>query len=167
MNSTAEIRTNTMARTWSVCPFTVEPRGQRTRESLAVGGQRVSVKVSSKDTEGLFAVCEAAVGPGSGIPRQVHRYEDQCFYVLEGELLVELGSRRMLVPAETSVFVPRDVPHAYHNTGGATARVLIVAVPGGLDIFFAEMDAAARSGSDTRPGQVQRLYDKHGLELPR
>jgi len=124
-----------------------------------VAGEQIWIKVSSKDTEGRFTACEVLTEARTGPPRHAHRYEDQWFHVIEGDILFELGGRKVPAPPGTSLFVPRDVPHSYRNLGDRPGRMLLVAVPGGLDIFYAEMDGVP-------PEKSRHICEKHGVDTP-
>ncbi|QTE28944.1 cupin domain-containing protein [Pengzhenrongella sicca] len=66
-----------------------------------------------------------------GPPRHYHLDFDETFTALEGELTMDLGSRRGLVlrPGE-SVRVPRGVPHRYYNSSDRLAVFGFRADPG-------------------------------------
>jgi mannose-6-phosphate isomerase-like protein (cupin superfamily) len=87
----------------------------------------------------------AAGEEGPGL--HVHREHTDAFYVLEGELLFELGANRTPVhaPAGTLVLVPENVVHSFRNESGARATFLNVHAPSG---GFAENLRAARDGRE-------------------
>lgn len=89
------------------------------------------------------------VPPGTGAPPHTHDREDESFYVLSGELLIELEGE----PAPHRVgpggffFGARHRRHAFRNVSDKPARVLILSAPScGLDQMFAELEAATASG---------------------
>jgi hypothetical protein len=60
--------------------------------------------------------------------------------------------------------------HAFKNTGSATARMLIVVTPSGLEKFFAEvgLEARDRSPPPVTPADVERLLavaPRYGIEI--
>ncbi len=124
-------------------PVIVQPGQSRLGKSLSVLGEEIRVKVSSWDTEGRLASCEVLTQPQAGPPKQVHRYEDEWFYILEGQFVFEAGGLSIDAGPGVSVFVPRETPYRYRNAGESPGRFLWVAAPGGLDLFFAEMSSAA------------------------
>ena len=69
-----------------------------------------------------------------------------------GAILYSLGPE--------SVFLPRNLPHAFRSVGGPVTALLIV-TPGGLDSYFAELHAAMRSNAD--PAEVKRIQDAYGI----
>jgi quercetin dioxygenase-like cupin family protein len=68
----------------------------------------------------------------SGPDPHIHREHDDCFYVLEGELLYEVGPDLSPVTAGpgTFVLVPPHVVHTFRNESGSTAFFLNVHAPG-------------------------------------
>ena len=71
-------------------------------------GGRMVVKVRDEDTGGGYSVHDNTIPPGSPGPLpHIHRNHDEAFYVLEGELTVRVGPRRIMAPAGSFVVVPR------------------------------------------------------------
>ena len=65
-----------------------------------------------------------------------------------------------------TVFAPRGSRHTFQNIGTAPGRTVATVVPGGLDIFFEEVEAAAPRGTVPDPAKLIPIFKKHGLELP-
>ena len=65
---------------------------------------------------------------GAGPDTHIHRF-DQYYYVLEGELTVEIATDALAVhPGELAV-IPAGVPHRQYNAGSVTERHLTLLVP--------------------------------------
>ncbi|MER8524613.1 cupin domain-containing protein [Mesorhizobium sp. M0644] len=62
--------------------------------------------------------------------------------MIEGEYEFWLDGQFMVVPAGTSIFLPRGVPHTFRVVSAGPGRNLTILTPGGLEEFFVE--AAAR-----------------------
>jgi quercetin dioxygenase-like cupin family protein len=106
-------------------------------------------KATAAETGGAFSLWEAVVPPGASAPPHTHAREDESFYILSGEMLVELESepapRR--VSAGGFFFGARGRRHAFRNVGDRPARLLILSTPScGLDQMFAALDAATARG---------------------
>src|SRR5947208_11457705 len=67
-------------------PFVREPAAGST---LNVLGVTHIYKATGAETAGSFSLWEAVVPPGAGAPPHTHAREDEAFYVLSGELLIE------------------------------------------------------------------------------
>jgi mannose-6-phosphate isomerase-like protein (cupin superfamily) len=69
------------------------------------------LKASQHSTGGALSVFETTVEGGP--PLHVHDREDECFYVLDGELTVRCGGDAFDAPAGSFVFLPRGRPHRF------------------------------------------------------
>src|SRR5215208_4930908 len=68
----------------------------------------------------------------------LHRDHEEAFYVLEGELTVRVGARKITAPEGSFVVIPRGVVHQPSNPGTEPTRVLLIFSPAGMDHFFEE-----------------------------
>jgi mannose-6-phosphate isomerase-like protein (cupin superfamily) len=115
-----------------------------------------SLKASSRSTGGALSVFETSVGTGP--PLHVHDHEDESLYVLTGELSVRCGDATFNAPAGSFVFLPRGRAHRFSSTGGPV-RLLLIAVPGGIEAYFREISAAV---GDT---EVHRVGERYGIRV--
>jgi uncharacterized cupin superfamily protein len=81
--------------------------------------------------------------PGDDDPPYTHAYEDECSFVLEGELTCYVGGEVAVAPAGSYILKPRGVPHAFYNSGAQTVRIMEVLTPGGFDGYFDEYENIA------------------------
>jgi quercetin dioxygenase-like cupin family protein len=102
----------------------------------------------------------AAVGlhPGGWLAPHVHSFEE-ALYVLDGELLLQLGDRiHRLVTADFAL-IPTGLPHALGNSGPSMVRLLSLNSPQRLDpasgrrdtFFDRPLDMAAMDAAAQRP----------------
>ncbi len=117
-----------------------------------------ALKASRASTDGALTVIESETDGGA--PPHVHSREDEAMYVLKGEVLARVGSDTFRARAGDFIFMPRGVQHAW-DVVGERARVLIVATPGGLELFLDEFHAAP--DRDAR----DEVAARHGLSFPR
>lgn len=110
------------------------------------------LKASRHWTGGALSVFETSIETGP--PLHVHDREDECFYVLDGELSVHCGGDAFDAAAGSFVFLPRGRPHRFWAAGPA-ARLLLIAVPGGIEDYFVEINAAS---SDAERGRIGERY---------
>ena len=102
-------------------------------------GGRMVVKVRDGDTGGSFSVHDNVIPAGSPGPLpHLHRNHEETFYVLEGELTVRVGERRITAPVGSFVVIPRGVVHQPSNPGTEPTRVLLIFSPSGMEHFFEE-----------------------------
>ena len=62
-----------------------------------------------------------------------HDGEDDCFYVLEGELTIHGAGAELSAPAGTFVLAPPGVQHTFSNRTDEVVRILNVHAPAGFD----------------------------------
>lgn len=85
------------------------------------------LKIRDGDTAGAYSVHDNTISPGSPGPRpHIHRRHEETFYVLEGELTVRVGPRKIVAPVGSFVVVSRGVAHQPSNPGTEPTRVLLV-----------------------------------------
>ena len=77
----------------------------------------------------VITMAPNAQGPES----HVHAEEDDCFYILDGELTFELDEGDVTAPAGTFVLVPPGVEHTFRNALDRPTRVLNIHAPAGFD----------------------------------
>lgn len=134
---------------------------------LDVLGTTHIYKATAAETGGAFSLWEAVIPPGGGAPPHTHAHEDESFYVLSGELLVELegdAAPHRVAPGGF-FFGARGRRYAFRNVGDQPAHVLILSTPSvGLDRMFAEMDSVTASGApDFRA--LAALTARYGVAL--
>jgi quercetin dioxygenase-like cupin family protein len=129
------------------------------------GGVGVIIKVTGQSTGGAFAIVEHPVEPGGLVEPHTHSREDECTYVLEGEIGVLIGEQVLSASAGSVVYKPRGLEHAFWNAGAAPARILEVISPAGFERFFTETaDLVAPDGSFDEEGFV-RLAERYGMSF--
>lgn len=139
-------------------PVAVLPGAGRTLQFLGV-----THKLTSEQTGGAFYVCEAVFGPESGSPLHVHHYEDEIIHVLDGAIDIRLDNEKLHAPAGGIVHLPKKIPHALQNPLNTPLRIIVHAIPGGLEHYFDEVDAALQDGSFSAEVH-QAISKKYGLE---
>jgi quercetin dioxygenase-like cupin family protein len=60
----------------------------------------------------------------------LHRDSDEVAWMLSGEIAFKIGDDVTVGGPGTRAFFPRNVPHAWKNTGSETGRVLFPLHPG-------------------------------------
>ena len=78
------------------------------------------LKASRGSTGGALSVVETRIDAGP--PLHVHDREDECFYVLDGELSVRCGGDTFDAPAGSFVFLPRGRPHRFAASTDRVSR---------------------------------------------
>jgi mannose-6-phosphate isomerase-like protein (cupin superfamily) len=120
-------------------------------------------KLTSAQTNGAFYLCEAIFAPESGSPLHIHRYEDEVIHVLEGAIDIRLDGRKLQAGVGGIIHLPKKVPHALQNSLKTPLKILVFAIPGGLEGYFDEVDAALQNGSLDKETHT-KISVKYGLE---
>jgi quercetin dioxygenase-like cupin family protein len=141
-------------------PALVVPAGEdQLGERHGLGVSTIEFKLIAQD--GSVLVLENTFHAKGGPPRHLHLEQDEWFYVLEGEFVIEIGDQRHALRSGDSVLGPRRVPHVWAHLGDGRGRILIAFTPaGGMEAFFREVTKA-----DAMPPQDPALWRAYGMEL--
>jgi quercetin dioxygenase-like cupin family protein len=109
-----------------------------------------AVLLRSELSAGQVSIIENVLPAGwEGPP--LHRHDfDEAFYVLEGELTLQLRGEVGPAGPGTVAFAPRGVPHTLANSGDTPARYLLVCTPAGFERYFDRL-AAEQAGVEPPP----------------
>ena len=108
-------------------------------------GSPLFIKVATEDTGGAFFLTEQPSGKKGGPPKHFHLEEDEWFYCLAGEYIVEVGKQRYELKPGDSVLGPRRVPHAFAFVGNTPGRLMIGFTPAGrMEQFFRDLAARGK-----------------------
>ena len=140
--------------------------------TIAVVGDVYRFMATGEDTNGKYAMWEAIVPPGGGPPPHVHSREEECFFVLEGEITFQVGEDRVVATAGTFANMPVGTPHSFKNESSVTAKMIITIAPAGLEQMFFEVGIALLQGATTAPAPTKAdidkmlsVADKYGVEI--
>jgi mannose-6-phosphate isomerase-like protein (cupin superfamily) len=123
----------------------------------------VDIKVSTLDTDGALSVAEITSLQGSGPARHLHYEQDEWFYVVEGEYVIEVGEERYDPRPGDSVLAPRKVAHVWAHVGEGTGRLIAALQPAGeIEAFFEDL---AKLGTNPEREELQRAFTSHSMEL--
>jgi quercetin dioxygenase-like cupin family protein len=141
------------------------PAESRTGEPLDVLGQPCLVKLVGEDTGNQSAVIHVTAPKMSGPPLHRHSREDEWFYVLKGEITVEVDGRRATLGVGSSAFAPRGTVHRFQNFHDEAAELLLVVTPAGFERFFTELSELNRGLAQPDFAGTERLMSDYGMEL--
>ncbi len=93
----------------------------------------------------------------------MHHNEDEWFYAIEGDYLLEVGSERLHLRAGDSILAPREVPHAWAFAGDTPGKLLIAFAPANkMEAFFRDHVKHFNGGNYANEAEIYRAY---GMEL--
>jgi len=136
-------------------------------------GGLATIKATKEQTDGRYSLVEILVPEGDGV-LHVHHFEDEGFYILEGEMTFYVGERTIKASPGSYLFGPKDVPHAFSVVSGP-ARKMFILSPAGMEGGIREMGEPARELSIPPPpegppdeaemGRLMAIAAKYGGEM--
>ena len=132
-------------------------RGYLLRAGEGIGGD-TALKSSATSSGGSLTFIDSVTDGGA--PPHLHTREDEAMFVIDGAIVAHIGDEEFHAKAGDFVFMPRGIQHDW-DVEGPSARVLIIATPGGLERFLDEFHAAG--DWDARDVVAER----YGLAFPR
>ena len=120
-------------------PYHFTPSLEKARQ---LPGTLVNFIVSKEQTDGAYSVIEGKARRGAEPGLHVHEYEDEAFYILDGEMIVTIGSDDYHVKPGDYIFLPRKIPHTSRFLTD-TVHILIFISPAGLEEYFWAITAPA------------------------
>jgi mannose-6-phosphate isomerase-like protein (cupin superfamily) len=120
-------------------------------------------KVSSSDSDGdLYIIDTTRTAPG-GPPLHIHYDQDEWWYVITGEFLIQVGDETFHAKPGDSVFGPRRIPHSFAKIGEGEGKVIILFQPAGKmeDFFRASSEGKLAKMTDAQKNEFRK---QHGFE---
>ena len=131
--------------------------GQHLKES---SGQVMSMKLFGRETGQSVTLFEQTVPAGSKSSWfHLHRDSDEIAWVLEGEFTFKMGEEVTTGGPGTCVFLPRNVPHSWKNSGSQPGRVLFLFTPASAGRFVEVMLESPKEG------ELKKRLEESGWEV--
>lgn len=135
----------------------------------------MSIIYRTEQMNGDFSVMEGVVRPYELLAPHTHENEDQCVYILEGELEFEIGGAgglRFSADAGSYVLKPRGVSHGFWNSKITPVRYIELSGRDGFERFIdarqngldAMLEAAMAGGMQIHVDRIPELMAEHGLK---
>ena len=123
----------------------------------------LDVKISSKDTDGDIAVFEQnGFTPKGGPPLHIHLYQDEFFYIVEGEYLFQVGNDKYKMKSGDTIFLPRNVQHGFVQLT-ETGKVIISFMPAGkIEDFFKITDSWTFPPTNE---EINKAFEDHDMKI--
>jgi quercetin dioxygenase-like cupin family protein len=145
--------------------FSVAAGTDRFDDNIKLGEAPHDGKLPGQETGGAIAIFEFS-GLG-GWPRHLHREQDESIYVIDGELELEIASKRSRALTGESIFIPRQIAHAWMCAGGAAKIINTDQPTGNIEDFFRVL------GKNVHPPihevlsfeEMRTLFDSHGMDV--
>jgi len=121
-----------------------------------------TTKATGKDTKGAWTLYEITDTAGNGPPLHTHPW-DEAFYILEGELEIQTGTKTIVATPGYFINIPGETAHAFKILS-ASAKFIALISPAQANQFYEEMGQFVNS---TPPdmSKFQAIVDKHDVRL--
>ena len=118
-----------------------EARFDRHFKMKGVTQNILDIKISAKDTENGLAVFEqTGLSPYGGPPLHIHPFQDEWFYVVEGEYLFQVGEDQYEMKPGDTIILPRKVKHAFIQLTDQGKMIVSYLPAGKMEAFFEVTD---------------------------
>ena len=128
-----------------------------------VNSNILDVKISGSDTDGDLAIFEqTSLSQGKGTPLHIHPLQDEIFYVLDGSYIFHVGGVKYDLKVGESIFLPRNVPHAWTQASEKGKMIVILQPAGKLESFFVTM-----AGMDHQPSpeEIAKVFSANEMQV--
>jgi mannose-6-phosphate isomerase-like protein (cupin superfamily) len=127
-------------------------------------GRTAALKLLNQQTGDSVMAFEEVAPAGTETPLHLHHDSDEVMFVLSGEFSFKIGDEFSTGGPGTCAFMPREVPHAWKNSGTETGRAFFIYIPGAAGKLFEEMRQAQPVASMSGPEAAQ-LFRRYGWEI--
>ncbi len=136
------------------------------------GEELLTRKVAAEQTGSAYSLFEVEVPPAAAPQPHIQHYEDECFYVLDGEFEFLHEDDRIEVGPGSLIYVAKGNLHAFRSSGSTTGRLLVVQTPGGVHERYVEEVGKPVTDNVVSPAKETRSVDglaavgaKYGIEM--
>lgn len=158
-------------------PIYKRPVHKQQSETYFFFGVPTTIHLAGIETGNELSLIETFMPAGCDSGLHVHANEDECIYLIAGELELTIGDSPFTLRAGACCFVPRNTPHRLRNKKVRSGKVIHVYTPGTLDPFIRLAGARMKSPTDLvspypSPEQIGPIlllseeYDFHMLIPP-
>lgn len=130
-------------------------------------GSEMFFKAIASRADGDLSVMERTLPPGGRKPPP-HRHTNcsEAYFVLDGDVTVNLESRELELRPQDFVLVPRGAAHTFGNTSDEWARLLVIHAPA-MDAYFAGLHELWNRADPPSPEEERALMSRFGMEPAR
>ena len=136
----------------------VVPAGGGTHLDMGAPGRFAALKLLGHETNESVMLFEETVPAGTKSLFHLHRDSDEVAWVLAGEFTFMIGEEISVGGPGTCAFLPRNVPHAWKNSGSDTGRVVFFYTPARAGGYVEEMLHRAAPMTDAERKELRERY---------
>ncbi|MHA4812514.1 cupin domain-containing protein [Flavitalea flava] len=128
-----------------------------------VNANVLDLKISGSDSNGGIAIFEqTSLSQGKGTPLHVHHFQNEIFYVLEGNYFFKVGDDEFHLSAGDSIFLPQKTPHAWTQVSALGKMEVIFQPAGKMEQFFVTL--AALDHEPTKQ-EMAKIFTDNEMEI--
>jgi quercetin dioxygenase-like cupin family protein len=128
-----------------------------------VNSNMLDVKISGSDTNGALAIFEqTSLSQGKGTPLHIHHSQDEIFYIIEGKYKFQVGEDKYNMTTGDSIFLPRQIPHAWTQLSDKGKMNVIMQPAGKLENFFVRMAALDHEPSKE---EISKIFAENDMQV--
>ena len=128
-----------------------------------VNSNIMDLKVSGKDTNGDLAIFEqTSISQGRGTPLHVHYFQDEIFYVIDGEYYFQAGDEKYKLKIGDSIFLPRKVPHAWTQVSEKGKMTVTFQPAGKMEEFFVTMAGLSK---EPTAEEISKIFAENDMKI--
>jgi quercetin dioxygenase-like cupin family protein len=124
-------------------------------------GRFFAMKLLGRETGESVMMFEETLPAGTASLYHRHRDSDEVAWVLAGEFTFKIGDEVAVGGPGTCAFMPREVPHAWKNTGSETGRVLFLYTPAAAGRLIEALAERRPADAD----EHKKLLEHHRWEV--
>jgi quercetin dioxygenase-like cupin family protein len=136
----------------------VVPAGGGKHLDMGAPGRVAALKLLGHATNESIMLFEETVPAGTKSLFHLHRDSDEVAWVLAGEITFKIGDDVSVGGPGTCAFFPRNVPHAWKNTGSETGRVVFLYTPAAAGGYVEELLIRPGPMSDDERTTLRERY---------
>jgi len=139
----------------------VVPAGGGRHFDSPTPGRCFAMKLLGRETGESIMMFEETLPAGTRSLFHLHHDSDEVIWVLAGEFTFKIGDEVIVGGPGTCAFIPRNIPHAWVNTGSETGRILALYTPAGAGGVIEAM----AEGRPIDKEEWSKLYARHRWEV--
>ena len=144
-------------------PFKIAAGAGRFGESFLYKGKNPNdIKISGRDTAGQLAMFEYIGFEKIGPSLHVHFYQDEVFYVIEGNYRFVVGNETIMMNQGDTIFLPRNIPHTWIQLTDKGKLIYFVQPAGKAEEFFRTMSNLKQAPTKE---EVDKIHEACGMKV--
>ena len=103
---------------------------------------------------------------GFTTPYHTHQREDECFYVVDGNVAFVCNGEWLEARPGAFVYGPRDIAHGFKAIGKRPVRMLLMCTPAGFERFVLDQATPLMEPPPSPDmARLMLLAERHGIEI--